>query len=315
MINEWIPVTFSDELRDMKGVTTLGKNVLLLRYKDQVYAFSDLCPHRLARLSMGKVIDGEIQCPYHGWRFNYKGELTLVPSLGKKINAKLTRYNVMEKYGIIWVSLIENSYYFANIEEWEDKKFRKIKCGPYFIDANPFRVMENLMDVSHFPYVHEGYLGDTKFPQIPEYEVEINHDGEIIAKSISVWQPNPDGTISGRFFNYTYKILSPFVLYFRKEDGGDIFSMIFAINPVSKDKTVVYAWIFMNYAYDVDPDKIRQFEDEIINQDKRVLESQPKEYYLDLRKEISVKADKLSIFYRNMLKRRLGIIPELGLVE
>ncbi|BCU71597.1 aromatic ring-hydroxylating oxygenase subunit alpha [Stygiolobus caldivivus] len=315
MLNEWIPVSFSDQVKSILSVTTLSRDIILWNYAGRILAFNDLCPHRSAKLSLGKVIDGEIECPYHGWRFDHNGELVLVPSLGKKINVKLTKYNTLEKYGIVWISISHELHEIPFVSEWEKEDFRKIRCGPYVINANPFRVMENLMDVSHFPFVHSNYLGDPKFPQIPEYEVEKNYRGEIIAKNILVWQPNPDGTTNGRFFNYTYKVLTPFVLYFKKEDKGNVFSMLFAVNPVSKDKSIVYAWIFMNYAHQVDPESIRKFEDEIINQDKKVLESQPKEYYLDLRKEISVKADKLSIFYRRMLRERLGVMPELGLTE
>lgn len=90
--------------------------------------------------------------------------------------------------------------------------------------------------------------------------------------------------------------------------------MIFAIKPESKNKSVVFAWIFMNYDYETDENVIRNFEDTIIMQDKEVLETQPDIYYLDLSKEIHVKADKLSIFYRHYLKRRIGKFPELGLL-
>ncbi|BDC18890.1 hypothetical protein [Acidianus sp. HS-5] len=90
--------------------------------------------------------------------------------------------------------------------------------------------------------------------------------------------------------------------------------MIFTIKPESKDKSVVFAWIFMNYAFDVSEEKIRKFEDEIILQDKEILETQPYEYYLDLKKEIHVKADKASILYRHYLRRAVGEIKELGLV-
>src|SRR5689334_11114667 len=40
------------------------------------------CPHRLVRLSHGKVVDGHLQCPYHGWQFEAAGRCVEIPSNG-----------------------------------------------------------------------------------------------------------------------------------------------------------------------------------------------------------------------------------------
>ncbi|AWR96843.1 Rieske 2Fe-2S domain-containing protein [Acidianus sulfidivorans JP7] len=312
MYNEWLPVAFSDEIKDKYETSLLNHEILIIRKGDKLYALNNRCPHRLAKLSRGKITDEEIQCPYHGWKFNLDGKLTLVPSLGKSINVKLRKYYVKEKYGIIWISIDEPREDLPEIKEWDS--FRRIKCGPYYINANPFRVLENLLDVSHFPYVHESYLGDPKYSEIPEYEAKITND-YVIAKNIQVYQPNPDGKKSGRYETYTYIVYRPLFIYFTKTDEkGETFSMIFSIKPERKDKSVVFAWIFMNYNYEVDSEEIRKFEDTIIMQDKEVLETQPYEYYLDLSKEIHVKADKASILYRHYLKKRLGKFEELGLM-
>ena len=37
---------------------------------------ADRCPHRGAQLSLGRVRDGALQCPYHGWRWEIDGQLT-----------------------------------------------------------------------------------------------------------------------------------------------------------------------------------------------------------------------------------------------
>jgi Phenylpropionate dioxygenase and related ring-hydroxylating dioxygenases, large terminal subunit len=174
MYNEWLPVAFSDDVKGLYEVSLLGKDILIIKKGGKLVALSNRCPHRLAKLSKGKLLDEEIQCPYHGWRFNFDGKLTYVPSLGGKINVSLEKYYIKEKYGIIWISIREPKYDIPYIKEWYDESFRKIKCGPYYINANPFRVLENLLDVSHFPYVHDGYLGSPSFPKIPEYGAKFN---------------------------------------------------------------------------------------------------------------------------------------------
>ncbi|BFH74041.1 aromatic ring-hydroxylating dioxygenase subunit alpha [Sulfurisphaera javensis] len=312
MYKEWLPVAFSDEIKEIYETNLLGHEILIIKRDNKLYALSNRCPHRLAKLSKGKITDNEIQCPYHGWKFDLEGKLTLIPSLGKTLSVRLRKYYVKEKYGIVWVSIDEPEKDLPEIKEWEN--FRRIKCGPYYINANPFRVLENLLDVSHFPYVHEGYLGDPKYSIIPEYEAELTDD-YVIAKNIKVYQPNPDGSNSGKYETYTYIIYRPLFLYFTKSnEKGETFSMIFSIKPESKSKSIVFAWIFMNYGYDVKDEVIRKFEDTIIMQDKEVLETQPDFYYLDLSKEIHVKADKASILYRHYLKRKIGKFEELGLI-
>jgi hypothetical protein len=68
-------------------------------------------------------------------------------------------------------------------------------------------------DVSSISY--GGLLGDPAHPEINDYEAEITPEG-VIAKDISVWQPDPDGTGIGARVTYTYKVLRPLTAYFVK---------------------------------------------------------------------------------------------------
>ena len=65
--------------------------------------------------------------------------------------------------------------------------------GPYPVKASGPRVVENFLDVGHFPFVHEGILGDRKRPEIADYETSTGPDG-VLAKGVSVFQPDPYGT-------------------------------------------------------------------------------------------------------------------------
>lgn len=67
--------------------------------------------------------------------------------------------------------------------EWNDGNFRKILCGPYPYNASGTRAIENALDIVHFPYVHEGLLGDKTHTEIKDYEVEITNDGLWLATS------------------------------------------------------------------------------------------------------------------------------------
>src|SRR5258708_15363936 len=77
----WFPVERESDADGAPFATSLlGRRLVLFRTEQGVSAARDRCPHRGARLSLGQMRDGELECPYHGWRFNHYGVCTLVPS-------------------------------------------------------------------------------------------------------------------------------------------------------------------------------------------------------------------------------------------
>jgi len=64
----------------------LGELILIGRtHRGEVFALTDICPHRAILLSGGEMVKGEtgseVQCPYHGWRFRPDGQCAHIPSL------------------------------------------------------------------------------------------------------------------------------------------------------------------------------------------------------------------------------------------
>src|SRR5690606_34861432 len=80
--NYWYPILQSEQLPADKpvGFTALGEKLVAWRNQDnQPQVMRDRCPHRSIRLSVGRVMDGELQCLMHGLRFNGEGRCTLIP--------------------------------------------------------------------------------------------------------------------------------------------------------------------------------------------------------------------------------------------
>src|SRR5215475_15662362 len=80
----WYYAVPSDRLRRGKTLAKimLGEPVLLGRDRDgAAFALRDLCPHRAMPLSFGRFDGREIECCYHGWRFDTSGRCTQIPSL------------------------------------------------------------------------------------------------------------------------------------------------------------------------------------------------------------------------------------------
>lgn len=75
LAKEWLPVAYSQDLGvDPLAVKVLEERVVLFRVRGAIKAFKDLCIHRGAALSLGKVKDDCIVCPYHGWEYNVDGQ-------------------------------------------------------------------------------------------------------------------------------------------------------------------------------------------------------------------------------------------------
>jgi phenylpropionate dioxygenase-like ring-hydroxylating dioxygenase large terminal subunit len=107
----WYPISQSSSLRngDVVGLHILGDPICLVRDKSgKVACFSDRCAHRSAPLSIGRFVDEEFECKYHGWKYDTtSGNVVNIPALlpDRKIpiNAKVYVYPVAEKYGLVWI--------------------------------------------------------------------------------------------------------------------------------------------------------------------------------------------------------------------
>ncbi|MGO4339677.1 Rieske 2Fe-2S domain-containing protein [Labrys sp. KB_33_2] len=86
--------------------TILNKPVVIYCKRDgTACAPEDLCPHRQVPLSMGHPIDGEVECAYHGLKFNCAGACVenhygegMIPRA-----AQVVTYPIKERYGLLWI--------------------------------------------------------------------------------------------------------------------------------------------------------------------------------------------------------------------
>jgi nitrite reductase/ring-hydroxylating ferredoxin subunit len=68
----WYPILRKNDLGTKpKPVRLVGRDIVLFRHDDKIFALEDRCPHRGVRLSVGQCnYPGTISCPYHGWTFD-----------------------------------------------------------------------------------------------------------------------------------------------------------------------------------------------------------------------------------------------------
>ena len=112
MTTGWFPVARSTEVGTTPvpvGADGQAYVVVRLRPGGEVSAFPSRCPHRLVPLAAGSVVDGRLQCPAHGWRFDGEGRCVDVPSLGlhgaPPPRADLAMpWAVEERHGWVWLA-------------------------------------------------------------------------------------------------------------------------------------------------------------------------------------------------------------------
>lgn len=315
LVNDWHVVCLSSEISDgqVKPARLLGEDLALWRTGGQLMAWKDLCIHRGARLSMGVVTSQRLACPYHGWEYDPSGQCVHFPAHPEQTppsKARAFTYQVAEQDGLVWVSLGQPRQAAPRFAEWEDASFRQVTCGPYMLRAAGPRVIENFLDVAHFPFVHGGLLGDVSRPEVADYEAEIIPEG-VIARNVRIFQPDPDASGQGALVTYLYRVFRPLTAYFTKTSTGPRFAAFFAVTPVEEMLSVGWLLLALNYGHDEPDEILSEFEDRIMAQDIPVVESQrPELLPLDLQAELHLRSDRISIAYRRYLKEcglRLGV--------
>lgn len=312
---QWHPVGFSRDLTEDKpiGSVVMGEDIVVWRAKDKLCAWKDLCPHRGTKLSLGKICNNRIRCAYHGWEFNSDGQCEHIPSdPNAKIPAKakaVAIYQAQEYGGFVWVTLSDNPDPFPKLPLFDEQEFRIIPIGPFELHASFTRVIENFLDVSHAPILHDGYIGTVNHAEIADMTVEIIDDaGRFTYKDVPLYQPDADGTGGeAKTSYYQYGLLAPNVVYFAKNvgdrDSKEIFVDYFPIRVVDEYHSVAHFCAGYNYPIDVSYETIIDFHTTIIGQDKPIVESQrPYKVPMDMGVETLIKTDIPITRYRRYLQ-------------
>ena len=308
IVNDWHVVWRSAELPDgeVRKVRLLGEDLVIWRSGGRAMAWMDLCIHRGARFTMGWVENGEIVCPYHGWRYDCDGRCTKIPAhpdVAVPKKARAITYLTLERYGFIWVCMGEPASDIPALPEWEDADFVSVHTGPYAFNANGPRVIENVLDVTHFPFVHSDMLGELREPdRVGTYDVRIAEDG-LRTSPIPVFQRVADHRRVPVHTTYTFWCPRANIGYLMKTiDEARRFSHFMPITPVGDEESILWVLTSANYEKQDAEAKLNSRNDEIFSQDKEILENQrPAQIPLGLKDELHVRADKLHVAYRRWL--------------
>jgi phenylpropionate dioxygenase-like ring-hydroxylating dioxygenase large terminal subunit len=164
-INFWYPVCTTADLTAAAPQRAQILGLKFVAFRDaqgEAHVLADTCVHRGGSLAAGKVVDGRIACPYHGWQFDGTGRCTFIPSLGADgsipARAKVDSYPVVERYGIVFAFLgdapASERCPPCDIAEWGQPGWRDSGLVVFEVAAYFERSIENGLDPSHNEFVH-----------------------------------------------------------------------------------------------------------------------------------------------------------------
>ena len=225
-------------------LTRLNRNIVLWRDQERrLHCVVDSCPHRGAKLSIGRVCDGNLACAYHGVQVNGRGEFAVIPTepdspfIGQKA---IHRYPVQEAHGAIWV-------YFGIDEDTEPPELRfpdEFNTGEWggFLDIREFQcnhalVRDNQLDPIHGSFLHAGTHALAWGETAGDLDFERTEHGFVVYRKYQQ-NVNLDRTEVFRYEGCGFWVVTEFP--FRKHEGGGTVRLFRYPTPIDRENTLVY---------------------------------------------------------------------------
>ncbi len=193
--NQWYVILWSKEVKKNQviGIKRFGENLVIWRdSQGNPGAARDQCPHRGIKLSLGKIKDDHLQCPFHGFEYNQAGECKLIPANGKAAavpeHIRAAAYTVNEANGFIYLWYTDDPVRVANFPPlpWFDDMDPSLAWSEMkdHWKAHYSRVIENQLDVVHVPFIHRTTIGRGIGPVVNGPYIKVFENG------LSYWPKN-----------------------------------------------------------------------------------------------------------------------------
>jgi phenylpropionate dioxygenase-like ring-hydroxylating dioxygenase large terminal subunit len=206
--NTWYVAAWAQDLAPGKLLARrfLNEPVVLFRKQDSsVAALEDVCPHRYAPLSLGKIVEGNrVQCAYHGLEFDGSGRCVFNPHGAGRIPAaaRTRSYATYEKHSLIWIWMGDagaaDPAAIPDFQFLDPDSGRSVSKRDWLLmDAGYELIVDNLLDLSHVSYLHDGILGSAETVQA---EIKLEQKGT----TVTVRRWSPDCPVPG-FFDLMFK--------------------------------------------------------------------------------------------------------------
>lgn len=169
----WYVAAWADEIEAAPIARRLLDQPVVI-YRDQVgkvAALYDSCCHRGAPLSVGRVVSQGLQCGYHGLVFDGSGTCVHIPGQAMiPRTAKVRSYPVVERQQLVWIWMGDpkkaDEALIVDVAFHDDQRKWPHRHSVYHIAAPAMMLADNLMDLTHLPFVHGDNVGGDAGPHI-----------------------------------------------------------------------------------------------------------------------------------------------------
>ena len=208
LMNHWYAAALGRELADRPLARTIcDLPVVMFRTASgKVGALEDRCPHRYAPLSAGSCAGETIACAYHGIEFDASGACALIPHQASiPPRMRVRSFPFVERWGWVWIWLGDPAlanpdsipaYHWFGAPGWHS--FQR----HYHVKANWELCADNLLDLSHTPFIHKKTVGVPEMATIP---VKTTVEGDRVVQSRIMTQVNPSPFVA-EWGNFAGKI-------------------------------------------------------------------------------------------------------------
>ncbi|UJR85346.1 Rieske 2Fe-2S domain-containing protein [Sandaracinus amylolyticus] len=181
----WVIAESREVQRAPRSVTRMGERIVLWRDdRGVLHAHDARCPHRGVDLGEGRVVRGELECAYHGLRFDASGRCVAMPCEGAEARVpprmQIARRIVREARGLVWMwrgSVRDAPLPWPDVMPAHD---RRAWTRTMIWDVPLSRVMEAMLDVHHFPFAHRRFSSGVG-PRLDPWRVR-EEDGVVRAE-------------------------------------------------------------------------------------------------------------------------------------
>lgn len=195
--NRWYMAAFSKEIsREPMERTLLNKPVVMYRKEDGTpVAMYGLCPHRYFPLAKGRLEGDAIKCGYHGFTFADNGDCIDIPSQGTAAQFCQPVYPLEERGPVCWIWLGDLDKCDKNLippydEIGLDQPDWHYSSENYFhLEGRSQLLVDNLMDLTHLPYVHHHIPGGDSMKRTVMATEERDASYRIIRSGKVPWTP------------------------------------------------------------------------------------------------------------------------------
>lgn len=181
--NAWYVAAMAEEVGEQPLGRTICKEAMVI-YRNaagSVVALEDFCPHRGAPLSLGRVVDGQLVCGYHGLAMGCDGKTVSMPGQRVRGFPAIRAFPAIERYGFIWVWPGAGVPTPLHPLHWAESPDWAYGGGRYHIQCDYRLMVDNLMDLTHETYVHATSIGQKEIDEAP-VNTKVNGDEVVTSR-------------------------------------------------------------------------------------------------------------------------------------